>query len=231
LKKILFLGTKDKSDLVMYIALLQSQLGVKTLIVDGTNNHKYLHAYTRFSDKSLIYDFFNIDIAAAGSWNELEEVAKKSKESLSDYECILIDLDHVKQKSTWPDCDDYYYVFSHEKLTLIEDASLLNNYSATNNISIELKKFTYLIDCDVDEEYLDQLIDNKFKWSSSHHLVPFDEFDISNKVNMQYNMKPTFKRLSKAYKKALAEMVTNIIGNHEKETKSAMKQIEKGVIV
>lgn len=230
MKKILLLGTKDKSDLAMYLGMILAKNGLSTLLVDTTSKKRYLQAYTRFEydDELHFYDFFDVDIAATKSWNELESVTHKSNEELQKYDFILVDIEEEAIVSHWNDFDYRYYVGNHEKLTLIEDADLITRFLDEHAAEKEFNKIVFSLESDVDEEYLEQMIDGEIKWSLDDFEIPYDEFDLRNKVNMQYNMQPTFKKLSKDYKDTLASIVTAISGYHRKDTKQAMKQLERG---
>ncbi|PGT83226.1 hypothetical protein [Bacillus sp. AFS040349] len=231
MKKVLFLGTRDKSDLVLYVALTLAQIGYKTAVVDCSKKKRYLRTYTNYTDKNELYDFFNIDIAAANSPNELESIMKQSNEKLESYDFVLVDIDNLDSKSNWRPFDRRYYVGDHDKINLIDDGELVNSFLQENEKEVEFNKVTYEVPSDVDEAYLNQLFNHKIKWTASSYELPFDEMDAANKINMQYNMEPTFKKLSKDYKKVITSIVTSIAGNHEKESKIAMKKMEKGDFV
>lgn len=228
MKKILFLGSKDKSDLVMYLGLILNEIGLKTLIVDTSPNKRYLRTYTRFQDELEICDFFNVDIASVTSWKEVSTILESVDEQQNQYDFVLVDIEKIQLQEGWANFDDRYYVGNHEKVTLLDDAKLLKEYTSKQKEDTEFNKVIFYIDSDVDESYLDELIGHAVKWSVDYYEIPYDDFDLSNKIDMQYNMMPTFKKLSKDYRKTLASIVTAISGYHEKDTKHAIKQLERG---
>ncbi|MED4400326.1 hypothetical protein [Metabacillus fastidiosus] len=227
MKKILFLGSKNKSDLVMYIALILKKNGYKTVIADATQKKTYLRSYTRYADQDTLYNFFNVEIAPVNSLQNLKSLMKSSGEDLNKYDFMLVDIDHVHDQYDWEDFEASYYVADYEKVTLLDDTKLMKDILANNDKGIIFNQVVYEVSSNIDSDYLDYLFNHKIKWSSTYKL-PFDEMDVANKVDMQYNMKPTFKRLSKEFRNTLSSIITVLTGHHEKDTKIAMKQIEKG---
>ncbi|MGG3806079.1 hypothetical protein [Metabacillus fastidiosus] len=229
MKKILFLGSKNKSDLVMYIALILRRIGYKTVIADATQKKTYLRSYTRYSDQDTLYNFFDVEIAPVNSLQNLKTLMKSSGDDLNNYDYMLVDIDHVHDKYDWEEFDASYYVADYEKVTLLDDMKLMETILANNSKEMMFNQVVYEVLSSIDNEYLDYLFNHKVNWSSIYKL-PFDEMDVANKVDMQYNMKPTFKRLSKEFRNTLSSIITVLTGHHEKDTKLAMKQIEKGDI-
>lgn len=231
MKKVLFLGTRDKSDLVLYVALTLSQIGYKTVVVDCSMKKRYLKTYTKYEEENSLYDFFNIDIASASSPEELEKSMKQANEKLESYDYVLLDIDHIDHLSKWSSFHTRFYVGDHDKISLIEDSELVNSFVRANEKEKEFNRVTYDLPSDLDDKYLNQLFNHNIKWTASYYELPFDEMDAANKINMQYYMEPTFKKLSKEYKKVVSSIVISLSGHHEKETKIAFKKLEKGDFV
>lgn len=227
LKKIMFVGSKNKTDLVMYLGLILKKMGYKTVIADATQKKTYLRSYTRYVDQNTLYNFFDLEIAPANNLQELKKAMKDSNEDLNLYEYMLVDIDHIPEQFDWGEMDEYYYVADYEKVTLLDDKQLIEAFLTTTDKQLLFNKVVFELPSNIDSNYLDQLFNHKVKWSTTYEL-PFDELDIANKVKMQYDMKPTFKSLSKEFNNMLALMITILSGHHEKDAKQAMKQIEKG---
>ncbi|MDQ0271212.1 hypothetical protein [Cytobacillus purgationiresistens] len=227
MKKILFLGNKDKSDLVLYTALIMEKSGYKPLIVDTSFDNKYFHAYAECDDKQTYYDFFGVDIAAASSPKLLESVTGKSENELNDYDFILVDIESTASISKWSGFEHRYYIGNQKKVTLKRDSALLMQFIEKYPDEKEFQKVLFSVYPDLDEDYLDELIKYKVKWIPDTYDIPYDEFNIVNKINMQFNMKPMFKKVSTDYKNVLAAIYTDLTGHHEKDMKHALNQLKR----
>ena len=229
MKKILFIGSKDKTDLTMYLAQIFTQLNLKTMIIDTTLKQKYQKAYTNLKDKGL-YNFSDVDIlCGASSFNEASEITRNNDEDISSYEMLLVDVDEKTYVKDWPIFDHVIYVGDYERLTMVEDSELLLAFLDEYGDQRNFIRISHHIDSDIREDYFNELINHSVTWSDKHFLIELDERNLENKICMQYTMMATFKKLTRPYKNLLKQLVTAILGFHEKDTRSAMKRRERSL--
>ncbi|MFD1736225.1 hypothetical protein ACFSCX_06560 [Bacillus salitolerans] len=228
MKRVLFLGTKDKSDLVVYIGLILRELGFKTLIVDSSIRKKYFRTYTNMEHNPSLYDFFGVDIISATSEDELNQVlATYEQEPEKPYDVLLVDMYEVSESKGWHEFDERFYVGNQEKISLMEDAELLMKFVKHYPDQSQLNRIVFTLDNQIEKTYFDQLIHESVKWGAWDYEVEYNEFDQINRIQMQYAMRPTFKKLSRNYKKLLSRLITALIGFHERDSLKAMKRLNK----
>ncbi|MEC2074168.1 hypothetical protein [Alkalihalophilus marmarensis] len=228
MKKVLFLGSRDKTDLVMYVGQVLSKLDLRVLIVDGTEKEKHVKTYNAQMDHRLT-DFHGVDIVpSAGSKKNLEATLKVYKESLSTYDVVIYDLDQIAGLEGWEEFSHRIYVTDYSKLTLRQDKEIFNYY-ATKFDDMEFTRVVFEVDSSVDEFYIDQSLDYKPKWTALDYFIPLDDRDEANKINMHYDMIPSLKKLTRPYKSFLASFISVMNETHTKDVKISMKTVERSV--
>ena len=97
MKKVAFIGSYDKSDIIIYIAKIITNMQKKVLVVDSTVTQKTRYIVpTMKAQKQYITTFENVDIAIGfENINQIKEYKKLSGESF-EYEYVLIDIDSYR---------------------------------------------------------------------------------------------------------------------------------------
>ena len=122
MKKILFIGDYDKTDLMFYIAKLISQ-EKKVLIADCTVTSRYEFAYPKVEMASLLQEYDHFDIAEGlSSHSDLDAILKNDE-----YDIVLIDAENEETLRNWP-ADLYYLVSSFENPVMQKNEKLIQSY-------------------------------------------------------------------------------------------------------
>ena len=96
MEKVGFIGGYDKTEIMMYVGKILTELGKKVLILDTTKKQKTKYIVPAINPTvSYITEFENIDIAVG--FNNFETVSAYlgTTESQLDYDYALIDIDNV----------------------------------------------------------------------------------------------------------------------------------------
>ena len=96
MKKVAFIGSYDKADMIIYIAKILNNLGKKVLIIDSTVLQKTRYIVpTMKAFKQYITTFENIDVAV-GFENINQIKAYLGNVEKLDYDYVLVDIDSYR---------------------------------------------------------------------------------------------------------------------------------------
>lgn len=224
MKLIQFIGTRNKTDFVIYFSHVLTKLDKRVLIVDQTQNQLYLHGYTRLESNQNLFDFQGIDILCGmSSWKEVNEQLLKTNETVSDYDVILFDTDTPNAiQAEWPTVKDRFYVGDFERLHQQLDLSLIRTlFKSTGNR--ELKRITFENRYKMDDSYFAFLLDEDVLWRSNNYLIEPDEIVEDLRIQMQHEQDIPFNKLTRQYKDVLIEMISELLVMHVKDISNAIK--------
>ena len=95
MKKVAFIGSFDKADMIIYIAKILTNMGKKVLVVDSTVMQKTRYIVPSMKAlKQYITTFEKIDIAIG--FENLAQIKEYKGEGQLDYEYVLIDIDSYR---------------------------------------------------------------------------------------------------------------------------------------
>lgn len=177
-----FIGSCDKSDLLIPASLLMQQLNRRILIVDAMSS-PWLHyrngAWRRHQKWSR---WCGIDTAAAvQNWEELEQLAEQEGISLDDYDDIWVDTDRVTfcEVERFKNADARFLVQSVDNGSIYRNLEWLNTFYLLHDSRLEgLLQFILLqsISEDQDRTYVDQiLMTGGFSSREQTFVLPYDE--------------------------------------------------------
>lgn len=226
MKRILFMGMTDKTDLLFYISNLIA-LKNKVLLVDATKHHNYEYTYPKVEMEASVtqHDLFDITERVA-SKTQLEAIIEDANDS---YDYIFIDLDDSKSINEWYGVDHFVLVTTYDNREIQRNLMLLE--ALFNEIEVEeLIPFTRLI-CEAGQTFHEDYLDTVYEklpitWSDTLVYYP-DERDITARINNQGNAKLDVSRLSKEYKKVLIQLAASIVGLSFNDVRQWWRQLER----
>ncbi|OWA37351.1 hypothetical protein B9G55_04630 [Saccharibacillus sp. O16] len=230
MKRMMFMGDKDKTDLLFYLAKLLSQDGRKTLIVDATLRGDYEFAYPMIdgSAEPQEYDGFEVwtPFGAIGNCNykALEESGQADN-----YDVVLYDVDHPSRLAELPDSEMRFLVLGCEQTSLQRSLRLLETFFAERPAA-EWYAF-YRVLLEGSDEPGDAYIEGRLEpfpieWKKRLVYYP-DEQDAAIKIANQYAERLRLKGLSSDLKKTVQELAAAVLEIDEREARKLWKRAER----
>lgn len=231
MKRIGFIGGYDKTDLILYIAKILTELGNRVLVVDATVCQKVRYVVPVISP-TLMYvtEYEDIDIAV-GFHNE-EDVKRYlgiSGELDTEYDYIFVDTDNSEGFKGFylEGAQKNYFVTSFDVYSLKRGLEALTELSSAITLTKVLFSKEMLKE---EDDYLNFLsLGYKVIWDEYRIYFPVENGDLSVIYENQRVSKIRFKKLSIQYKDGLEYMAEEILGDTGgSKVRRAMKTIEKG---
>lgn len=230
MKKIGFIGAYDKTDLLVNIAKVLTEMKNKVLIIDTTINQKAKYIVPAINPTvSYITSFEDIDIAVGfNNTEEIKEYIGVTKEL--PYDILLIDVDMPQKIEQFQleNAEKNYFVTSFDVYSLKKGLEILSNINAT----MELTKILFSKEMLKEEDdYLNFLaLGYKVIWNDERIYFPIENGDLSVIYENQRVQKIKFKRLSVQYKDSMGFIVQQILNqSNDSYVRRVIKGIERGV--
>jgi len=209
LKKIGFIGAYDKTDLIIYIARLLVNNGLKVLIVDGTILQKTRYTIPCITpSKYYITTYEDIDIAIG--FETMQEIKDYSQEPELNYDMIFVDIDNTEafEKFEMSTADKNYFVTAFDNYSLKKGLEIIGKRD--ENIALTKVLFSRKMES-FEDEYLNFLsFYNSIDWTKEKIYFPYEVGDNSVIIDNQRNSRISFKELSQEYKDGIIEIIEQI---------------------
>ena len=227
MKKIAFIGSYDKADMIIYIAKILTNLGKKVLVIDSTILQKTRYIVpTMKAFKQYITTFENVDIAVGfeninqiksylGNVNELE------------YDFILVDIDSYRGYYYFKiqTEDKKYFVTSFDIYNLRRGLQVFRKLEEPTSVTKVLFTKEMLPEEDNYLNYLSKGL--KIKWDTNILYLPFEIGDQTAIFSNQRSGRIQLKGLSSQYIDVISFMAEEISGESQNNVKKALKLIER----
>lgn len=230
MEKINFIGAYDKTDSIMYIAKILTEMKKKVIIVDATITQKSKYVIPTVENKNeYITNYSNIDFAIGfTNYNDIKTYLGMPQSAAFTYDYMLIDIDNSDLLNNF---DVYsskktYFVTSFDLYALKKGVEVLKRLS----LPIEITKvyFSNLMS-QTEDDYFNYIATGcRVKWNQDKIYFPLLNEDLDVIKENQRLSKIRFKGLSNEYKMSLIEWTQDICGDSN-EVKKACRQIERGV--
>lgn len=226
MKKVAFIGSFDKADMIIYVAKILTNLGKKVLVVDSTVLQKTRYIVpTMKALKQYITTFEKIDIAIGfENFNQIKEY--KGEQTL-DYDFALIDIDSYRGYY-------YYQIKTDDKkyfITSFDVYCLRRGLQVFKKIEeqIEVTKVLFTKEMLPEEDkYLNFLAKGlKIKWAKDILYFPFELGDQNAIFANQRSGRIQLRGLSVQYIDGISFMAEEISGESSGNIKKAVKMIER----
>lgn len=229
MKKVAFIGSYDKADMIIYIAKALTNMGKKVLVIDSTVMQKTRYIVPAMkAQKQYITTWEKIDVAIGfENINQIKEYKNLENGEKLEYDFILIDIDSYRGY--------YYYGIKTEDkkyfVTSFDLYSLRRGLQVFKKIEqpIEVTKILFTKEMLADEEkYLDFLSKGlKVKWDENVLYFPFELGDQNAIFSNQRSGRIQLKGLSSQYIDGISFMTEEISGESRGSVKKAIKMIER----
>lgn len=230
MEKINFIGAYDKTDSIMYIAKILTEMKKKVIIVDATITQKSKYVIPTVENKNeYITNYSNIDFAIGfTNYNDIKTYLGMPQSAAFTYDYMLIDIDNSDLLNNF---DVYsskktYFVTSFDLYALKKGVEVLKRLS----LPIEITKvyFSNLMS-QTEDDYFNYIATGcRVKWNQDKIYFPLLNEDLDVIKENQRLSKIRFKGLSNEYKTSLMEWTQDICGDSN-GVKKACRQIERGV--
>ena len=230
MEKINFIGAYDKTDSIMYIAKILTEMKKKVIIVDATITQKSKYVIPTVENKNeYITNYSNIDFAIGfTNYNDIKTYLGMPQSAAFTYDYMLIDIDNSDLLNNY---DVYsskktYFVTSFDLYALKKGVEVLKRLS----LPVEITKvyFSNLMS-QTEDDYFNYIATGcRVKWNQDKIYFPLLNEDLDVIKENQRLSKIRFKGLSNEYKTSLMEWTQDICGDSN-GVKKACRQIERGV--
>ena len=230
MEKINFIGSYDKTDSIMYIAKILTEMKKKVIIVDATITQKTKYVIPTIDNRSeYIANYANIDFAIGfTNYNDIKTYLGMPQSAAFTYDYMLIDIDNSDLLNNF---DVYsskknYFVTSFDLYALKKGVEVLKRLS----LPVEIMKvyFSNLMSQSEDDYFNYIATGCRVKWNQDKIYFPLLNEDLDVIKENQRLSKIRFKGLSNEYKTSLMEWTQDICGDSN-GVKKACRQIERGV--
>ena len=230
MEKINFIGAYDKTDSIMYIAKILTEMKKKVIIVDATITQKTKYVIPTIDSRSeYIANYANIDFAIGfTNYNDIKTYLGMPQSAAFTYDYMLIDIDNSDLLNNF---DVYsskknYFVTSFDLYALKKGVEVLKRLS----LPVEIMKvyFSNLMSQSEDDYFNYIATGCRVKWNKDKIYFPLLNEDLDVINENQRLSKIRFKGLSNEYKTSLMEWTQDICGDSN-GVKKACRQIERGV--
>lgn len=229
MKKIVFIGGYDKTDLILYIAKVLKVTEKKVLFIDTTITAKTRYIVpTLTPTKKYVTTYDGIDVAIGfKDIRDFKEYQSIEGSLDNEYDFMLIDIDSIEA----------YYNFDLSRNDIHLFVTSFDVYSVQKGVNVlkglkELTKVTKVLftkNANSDEdEYLDFVtLSYKVKWDDTIIYFPFETDDLYAIFQNQRYSKIKFFNLSQEYIESLNMLMEMTIGYTKNELKKAIKLIDR----
>ena len=232
MKKVGFIGTYDKTDLILNIAKILTTMRKKVIVVDLTLTQKAKYVVPVINPTiTYITNFEDIDVAV-GFKDETEikgYLGIAEKEELP-YDIMLMDVDDSEMVERFGLTNDTknYFVTAFDLYSLKRGLEVLSNLKTPMQLTKILFAKEILKE---DDDYLNFLsLGYKVMWNEYRIYFPIENGDGTVLAENQRVAKIKFKKLSTQYKDGLVYIVGEILNDvSENQIRRAVKIIERGV--
>ncbi len=229
MKKIGFIGTYDKTDLLLNVAKILTVMNQRVLIIDSTINQKAKYIVPTISPTlSYVTSFEDIDIAVG--FKSVEDI-KNYLGLMQDlpYDILLIDIDVPDRINEFSVdmADKNYFVTSFDVYSLRRGMEILGAL----NVPVNVTKIYFTKEIlKEDDEYFNFLaLGLKAVWEDERIYFPIENGDLTVIAENQRVQKIKFKRLSTQYKDSLSFIAQQILDEkNDSKVRKAIRNIEKG---
>lgn len=229
MKKYVFIGAYDKTDMLLYVAKLLTMMGKKVMLIDTTLLKKSRYVVpTMLQEKQYITTFEEIDVAIGfESFEAIKQYQVKTLGKEFQYDIVLLDIDRAiaYQKFGVQSEDRHFFVTSFDIYNLKRGIQVL----AHIHPRVKVTKIYYTKNMLIEEdEYLNYLAkDLKINWDKKNIVFfPFETSDFNAIFVNQRLGRISLKGLSNEYIDSILFLAEEISGEGSGKVRKAYKMIE-----
>ncbi len=229
MKKYVFVGSYDKTDMLIYAAKILTLMKKKVILIDTTILKKSRYVVpTMLKEKQYITSYEDIDVAIG--FENFEAIRKYQIQNFGkekEYDIALFDIDRAiaYQKFGITSQDMHFFVTSFDVYTLKRGLQVL----AYVPKDVKVEKVYFSKDMLAEEdEYLNYLSkDYKIKWNQKDIVFfPLETSDLNAIYINQRAGRIQMKGLSNVYIDSLLYLVEKITGEGNGKVRKAYKMMD-----
>lgn len=228
MKKYVFIGAYDKTDMLLYIAKILTIIGKKVLLVDTTILKKSRYIVpTMVNEKRYITNYDGVDVAIG--FDCIESIAEYQIELFgdkTDYDIVLLDVDRAiaYQRFQVKKEDKHYFVTSFDVFNLKRGIEVLAHISSSAKVTKIYYTKSMLMEEDQYFSYLAK--DYKIHWNKDIVFFPFETSD-QNTIYVNQRLGEIHMRgLSSAYIDSVLFLCEDISGENAGKIRKAYKILD-----
>ncbi len=228
MNKIAFVGSYEKTDMILYMAKILTITNKKVIVVDSTVLQRARYIVPTMQPlKKYITTFQAVDVAVGfESFEEIKEYQKERGES-GEYDYALIDIDSPKGYSNFgvSPADKQYFVTSFDMFCVKRGLQVFKILKTP----VKVTKVLFTKDMFAPEdEYLNYLSSGlRIKWNNEVVFFPFETDDQNAIYANQRSSRIRIRGLSVQYMDSIIFMIEDFSGVPEKTIRKAVKILEK----
>lgn len=209
MKKIGFIGAFEKTDLIVYIAKILTEIGKRVLIIDATVLQKARYIVPSVAQtKTYVTTYEEIDVAVG--FREPIQLNEYFGNLENSYDFILIDIDSLEmfKRFNMQNASKLYFVTAFDSFSLKRGLGIIGHIDQ----NIQMTKILFERDIrDEYEEYLN-LLSNSYsvEWRDESIYFPYDQGDLTAIIENQISAKINLKNLSEHYRESLQILVQDL---------------------
>lgn len=232
MRTIGFIGAYDKTDLIIYVAKLLTEMNKKVMIIDSTTLQKAKYIVPAISpSKTYVTEFEGIDIAVGfPNYALIKEYLGMPQHAVFEYDYIFIDVDSPEMLVSFDikAATRNYFVTGFDVYSLKRGIEILSGF--TEPIPLKKVLFSKKI-TEEEDEYLNFIsLGCKVIWDEEKIYFPFEQGDQTTLMENQRVAKVKLRKLTQLYKDSLIYIAEELIDPRESgELRKAYRQLEKGV--
>lgn len=225
MRKIGFIGAFEKTDLIVYVAKILTELKNRVLVIDTTILQKARYIIPCIAPtKSYVTEYEGIDVAVG--FEDLESLNGYWGDIENDYDIVLIDVDSYEKFDSFEiiNSEKIYFVTAFDSFSLKKGMEIIG----TMRQKVKMKKILFEREfSEEDDEYLDLLsMTYPIEWDEEKIYFPYDQGDLTAIIENQRVTKIKLKNLSEEYRDALFMLTQEIVPEVKTgEIKKAFKNI------
>ena len=232
MRTIGFIGAYDKTDLIIYVAKLLTEMNKTVMIIDATTLQKMKYIVPAISpSKTYVTVFAGIDIAVGfHNYELIKDYLGKPQHAVFEYDYIFIDVDSAEELANFDvqSATKNYFITGFDIYSLKRGIEILSEI--TEPIPMKKVYFTKRATKEEDEYFDFVSLGCKVLWDEEIIYFPFEQGDQTILMENQRIAKVKIKKLTQAYKDGLMYLANELIDPKEVgDLRKAYKQLEKGV--
>ncbi|NGZ74495.1 hypothetical protein [Saccharibacillus alkalitolerans] len=221
MKKAIFIGDRDKTDLLFYLAKTLAGAERKVLIVDATAGKSYEFAYPALEVPGVPQEYDGFEV-----WIPSEGIVPGE---YAEYDFVLYDTDDPRLLPRLPEADFRFLALGCEHTSVRRSVRLMESFFAERPLS-ELCPFRKLL-IEGAREPGEAYINEQFEvfpidWKETFVYYP-DERDLAVKIGNQYAGRLKMKGISSEMKKAIQGIAAVLLESEGRETRKLWKKAER----
>lgn len=226
MKKYVFFGGYDKTDLLLFLAKMAVLSEKKVLLVDTTASQKMRYTVPTMSPtQKYITTFEDIDIAIG--FDSFEDIQTYTYDDVLSYDMVILDVDSLWAYQSFgvDPLDEHCFVTGFDLYSIRRGLEVLQGLPAPTRVT----KIYFTKDMLPEEDEYVMFLSQGLKviWNDDIIFFPFERGD-QNVINTNQRFaKIKIKGLSKDYIDALEFIAEENLGLTDGEVRKAIKIMEK----